>query len=48
MTMQEGIDEIKEERGVMRQIAMEIFCLPGGIKGGEIGEMMRVDYSIVP
>ena len=42
-----SFDEIKEERGIVRQIAMEIFYRFGGMKGGEIGEMMGVDYSTV-
>ena len=42
-----SFDEIKEERGIMRQIAMEIFYRFGGMKGNEIGEMMGVDYSTV-
>ncbi len=42
-----SFDEIKEERGIMRQIAMEIFYRLGGMKGGEIGEMMGVDYSTI-
>ena len=42
-----SFDEIKKERGRIRQIAMEIFYRFGGMKGGEIGEMMGVDYSTV-
>jgi len=40
-------DEIKEERGTIRQIAMELLYRFGGMKGTEIGEMLGVDYSTV-
>jgi len=40
-------DEIKKERGMIRQIAMDLLYRFGGLTGTEIGEMMGVDYSTV-
>lgn len=40
-------EEIKRERGVLRQLAMDILYRIGGLKGVEIGEMFEVDYSTV-
>lgn len=37
---EEKFDEIKKERGIMRQIAMDLFYGVGGLSGTEIGEMM--------
>ena len=42
-----SFDEIKEERGIIRQIAMDLFYRVGGLSGTEIGEMLGVDYSTV-
>lgn len=42
-----GFDEIKKERGITRQIAMDVLYRFGGLTGKEIGEMMGVDYSTV-
>ena len=42
-----GFDEIKKERGITRQIAMDLLYRVGGLSGTEIGEMMGVDYSTV-
>src|SRR3972149_9525571 len=42
-----GFDEIKKERGMIRQIAMDLLYRFGGLTGTEIGEMMGVDYSTV-
>ena len=42
-----GFDEIKKERGITRQIAMDVLYRFGGLTGTEIGEMMGVDYSTV-
>lgn len=42
-----SFDEIKKERGIIRQIAMELFYRVGGLSGTEIGEMLGVDYSTV-
>ena len=42
-----GIAEIKFERGVVRQIAMDLLYRIGGLKGVEIGRLLGVDYSTV-
>ncbi|MCF6153696.1 MAG: hypothetical protein E3K36_00275 [Candidatus Brocadia sp.] len=42
-----SFDEIKTERGIIRQIAMDLLYRVGGLSGVEIGEMMGVDYSTV-
>jgi len=34
-------------RAALRQIAMELLYKYGGMKGGEIGHMMGLDYSTV-
>lgn len=39
--------EIAKSRGVIRQIAMDILYRIGGLKGNEIGEIFKVDYSTV-
>ncbi|MCC6326168.1 MAG: hypothetical protein IT420_11085 [Candidatus Brocadia sp.] len=38
-----SFDEIKKERGIIRQIAMDLFYRVGGLSGTEIGEIMGVD-----
>ncbi|UJS17512.1 MAG: transposase [Candidatus Jettenia sp.] len=45
--MNKSFDEIKKERGILRQIAMDLLYRVGGLSGTEIGEMMGVDYSTV-
>ena len=40
-----GFDEIKKERGITRQIAMDVLYRFGELTGTEIGEMMGVSYS---
>ena len=42
-----SFDEIKKERGIIRQITMDLLYRAGGLSGTEIGEMMGVDYSTV-
>jgi len=42
-----SFDEIKKERGIIRQIAMDLLYRVGGLSGTEIGKMMEVDYSTV-
>lgn len=42
-----SFEEIKKERGLIRQIAMDLLYRVGGLSGTEIGEMMGVDYSTV-
>ena len=43
--MKKSFDEIKKERGIIRQLAMDLFYRLGGLSGTEIGEMIGVDYS---
>jgi chromosomal replication initiation ATPase DnaA len=38
---------IKEEMGIIRQIAMDLLCRLGGLKGRETGNMFDIDYSTV-
>ena len=42
-----SLDEIKKERGIISQIAMDLLYRVGGPSGTEIGEMMGVDCSTV-
>jgi putative transposase len=42
-----GLEEIKREKGDIRQIAMDLLYRTGGLKGAEIGKLMGVDYSTV-
>ena len=35
------------KRGILRQIAMEFLYRSGGLKGPEVGSMMKVDYSTI-
>ncbi|MFQ5686810.1 MAG: transposase [Candidatus Scalindua sp.] len=42
-----SISAIKEERGILRQIAMDLLYRFGGLKGREIGDMFDIDYSTV-
>ena len=42
-----SIVTIKEERGIIRQIAMDLLYRLGGLKGREIGNMFDIDYSTV-
>ena len=42
-----SVTSIREERGVARQIAMDLLFRLGGLKGREIGDMFDVDYSTV-
>lgn len=42
-----GINEIKKEKGLYRQIAMDLLYRVGGLKGREIGGMMGVGYTAV-
>jgi len=43
----ESRDAILYKRGISRQIAMEFLYRAGGLKGPEVGSMMKVDYSTV-
>ena len=40
-------EEIKAERGCIRQVAMYLLQRKGVLKGREIGELLGVDYSTV-
>lgn len=42
-----SFEEIKGERGHIRQIVMDILYRAGGLKGVEIGTLLGVDYSTV-
>src|SRR4030043_561024 len=42
-----GLEEIKREKGNIRQIAMDLLYRTGGLKGAESGKLMGVDYSTV-
>ena len=42
-----SFDGVKNERGIIRQIAMDLLYRVGGLSGTEIGEMLGVDYSTV-
>ena len=41
------IDEIREEKGAVRQVAMELLYRVGGLKGHEIGRLLGVGYTSV-
>ena len=42
-----GLDELKAERGVLRQIAMDLLYRYGGMKGETIGRLFGVGYTAV-
>jgi len=42
-----GIDAIRSEGGVNRQIVMDVLCRVGGLKGREVGDYFGVHYSTV-
>lgn len=42
-----SINEIKEEKGNLRRVAMDILYRHGGLNGTEIGNLFGVDYSHV-
>ena len=42
-----SMDEIKAERGPVRQIVMELLYRAGGLKGEEIGRLMDLGYTSV-
>jgi putative transposase len=42
-----GLEEIKGERGHIRQIVMDILYRAGGLRGVEIGNLLGIDYSTV-
>lgn len=43
----QGMDAILYKRGILRQIAMEFLYRSSGLKGPEIGSIMKVDYTTV-
>ena len=42
-----GLKDIIEEKGILRQMGMELFCRAGGLKGPEAGELFKVGYTSV-
>jgi len=42
-----SLKEIREAGALDRQLAMEVLCCFGGLKGREVGEYFQVDYSTV-
>jgi hypothetical protein len=42
-----GVEEIIKEKGLYRQVAMELLYRVGGLKGGEIGKIMGIGYTSV-
>jgi putative transposase len=42
-----GLKEIREEKGVLRQISMELLYRVGGLRGQEVGELFGVGYTSV-
>lgn len=42
-----GVEEIIKEKGVYRQVLMELLYRVGGLKGQEIGKIMGVGYTSV-
>jgi hypothetical protein len=41
------VEEIKEEKGAIRQVAMELLYRVGGLKGNEIGRLLGIGYTSV-
>jgi putative transposase len=42
-----SIEEIRKERGVLRQMVMELLYRVGGLKGHEIGRLLGIGYTSV-
>ena len=42
-----SLEDIKQEKGVLRQMAMELLYRLGGLKGVEIGRILDVGYTSV-
>ena len=42
-----GLKKIREEKGVLRQMSMELLYRVGGLRGQEIGELFGVGYTSV-
>ncbi|MBI4682839.1 MAG: transposase [Nitrospirae bacterium] len=41
------LNALKTDRGIMRQLAIDLLFRKGGLSGSEIGRMMGIDYSTV-
>jgi REP element-mobilizing transposase RayT len=41
------LGDMIEEKGILRQMGMELLCRAGGLKGPETGELFRVGYTSV-
>jgi hypothetical protein len=41
------LEDMIEEKGILRQMGMELLCRIGGLKGPETGELFRVGYTSV-
>jgi hypothetical protein len=41
------LEDMIEEKGILRQMGMELLCRTGGLKGPETGELFRVGYTSV-
>jgi REP element-mobilizing transposase RayT len=46
-TTGKSIEEIREEKGAIRQVAMELLYRVGGLKGHEIGRLLGIGYTSV-
>jgi hypothetical protein len=42
-----GLEALKDEKGDLRRLAMDLLCRHGGLKGPEIGALFDVGYSAV-
>lgn len=42
-----SLEDMIEEKGILRQMGMELLCRAGGLKGPEVGELFRVGYTSV-
>jgi REP element-mobilizing transposase RayT len=41
------LEDMIKEKGILRQMGMELLCRTGGLKGPETGELFRVGYTSV-
>lgn len=42
-----GLEALKDEKGDLRRLAMDLLCRHGGLKGPEVGALFNVGYSAV-
>jgi hypothetical protein len=42
-----GLEALKDEKGDLRRLAMDLLCRHGGLKGPEVGALFDVGYSAV-